>query len=174
MRKVLNRYAHRVASSGGWTCSICERQIDKDEHCLRLQVKKLNPKIKEVGFPDGIESTATVTVCLDCLKVLGVQTIIDALKESSGATDKAFGEKTRLLKAIVESGQVSFPLKPDQVLVDEFAKFGRPKGFPPPAFLRKWIDNIRIPWFLRRCKCRSYHRRTGNHVEDCPRNRGKK
>lgn len=30
----------------------------------------------------------------------------------------------------------------------------------------------RLPWWLRRCHCRSYNRRTGKHVEQCPR-RGK-
>lgn len=24
-------------------------------------------------------------------------------------------------------------------------------------------------WWIRRCHCRSYHERTGKHVEDCPR-----
>lgn len=28
---------------------------------------------------------------------------------------------------------------------------------------------MKAPWFLRRCRCRSYHRRTGAHVAGCPR-----
>lgn len=28
---------------------------------------------------------------------------------------------------------------------------------------------FRLPWWLKRCKCRSYHGRTGIHSDACPR-----
>ncbi len=36
-----------------------------------------------------------------------------------------------------------------------------------------WDDQAWLPWWMRRCHCRSYHLRTGLHAQTCPRDHPK-